>query len=1521
MATTCYLYLQEIRRKECGLISEAYLFYEILVTKENAYDAVLEALQSQCQSGAAQILAFGKAVHFDLQSINPNLDPIAQTKYKFTNPPRGFRDFYQARTPLLVISTHDITVTTKRLQAECILHKYHVYSSKEDLQNDFETSEGILLVAMHGQKIRALQGALEILKRLATGGTGARKCILITTEGKYEVDEELKKDIPEAVVVEDNLRWNDLGSDFQQELLTKQILFQSLEMTLQDFQVWCGIEKGNLLDKLETKLLIQLINDEKPVFCENTLGSQPTPFYYIPRKIISRSLKIAEGILDKSPEHTSFAVTGMSRASLLLRRKGHVKNCDDQLRCRKPGISAKFLTVKDANEFESLCKRVGGEHAVKNLHWLKFNGTTKHFEWMRTYGEPGSIEHVQSYITPPAADSPESFCESEQNFISKQILSDFDSLPAICISDNPGMGKTTLLAHIGHSFLRHFKTADFLNSKPKFVQYFAITQLMRDLEGIDIRDAKQLKKQHVLQILLARITRTEITRHVFQTYGSECELMLDGFDEVLPHQAKLAVRLISILRHQFNRENGPSFRIWLTTRPVLLELVEKTLGVLGYNMLPFTEDDQKSFLQKYWAALAKNRNVSLDPAKLVSFSAGCLQRMEKVNGKLSPFEVDMTGIPLQCLLLAQVCEGAVIYECALEGDQSKLGQTDPDVLAIKNMADLYHRVMEKKLEIFLNRESSNSHLESHLSKNNAQVMKRIHMKLALQLLFPQWLPVFEIIFLHEANVSMEELSIYGIVTEYMQGDPVFVHRTYAEYFVALFAVEIGTCERLIQGFRVTTQIGKFYVDGVLASRSIPVERRGLIDLTLAEFETPVVTYFIDELLELRMAKETIPQCFLNAVAENLDEIKPNGTFNMEMSKIVTCATSDRPNIAKLLVFSMDDDSVQVWLNHSRERHTKLVYATALMGTRECLEIICGLLEKWNGQTISELAYEEVRGLARNPILAAVKMGNRESVEYLLVEKGFKPEEWAKPEHMILHHCVRDTDTLPERAIELRKDIINFLVTQEPNILEHLDSFDRTPLVTENVHIELRSEMIALGADVLYSGQGGQVLHMLGDYHRITPEIYQKFVETIEKNVLETVDDPLIQAEAFKGQTPLGCVTTTPNWHDTQDTALHLALAHLEVNDKTLELFNKYDFNWDEKNDEGYTVLHIAIKYGRSLRLIKKLINDFKANWIEENETGMTTIHIAAAAGNAEFLEWICDEYNFDINEGDYNQRSALQYGMLAPEGKRLETVKVLMENGADGNVRNFDGDTPLIHALSEGKGINLELLEYLKGKGTNILGAEENDKHGVMHALYCGANEQIGGQRDLEEVVSYLVEQGADLVGKDGTSNLVHLAAENGWLIGLKLLEKLMETKREQLKMLAREKNQSSCTPIYYAIKNKKMNAVTWLINILGEGVLQEACGENGVLPVHICAKFIWLEGMELLVHTHRVEVMARDDNQNTVFHYLHSGEGLKSDMIAYLLEKWNVDFNTLKNANAETPEQYASRLIDETPSIFEGLW
>jgi len=199
--------------------------------------------------------------------------------------------------------------------------------------------------------------------------------------------------------------------------------------------------------------------------------------------------------------------------------------------------------------------------------------------------------------------------------------------------------------------------------------------------------------------------------------------------------------------------------------------------------------------------------------------------------------------------------------------------------------------------------------------------------------------------------------------------------------------------------------------------------------------------------------------------------------------------------------------------------------------------------------------------------------------------------------------------------------------------------------------------------------------------------------------------------------------------------------------------------------------------------------------------GVTPLHEAAKAGQLDVIKWLLDSganinARTDVQPGDPGAESALYLAVCA---RKTESVKLLLERGANPNLKSSDGSSALAEAASNG---DLELVKILIEHRAKV------NPGGDIGPLYSALL-----TRHLE-IAKFLVVSGAlvNIKTFDSRGTMLMTMASARWLDGVSfLLEKGLNVN---------DQDEQGLTVLHYAVLAFHGRTTTYKRNERGERVI-----------------------------------------------------------------------------------------------------
>jgi len=432
--------------------------------------------------------------------------------------------------------------------------------------------------------------------------------------------------------------------------------------------------------------------------------------------------------------------------------------------------------ARTVKEFKQLCQL----NPKSKVLWVEKDKSGKLLcqEWQ------GSLETLRRYI------DTESSPKYTPDDVDK-LLEQAEQQRVMLISDSAGMGKSTVLTHLSKRI------------KQKFPAKWVVRIDLNDhTDALNALKQEQIDKEKAIEFVSEKLLKLkpDLELELFkeccgQNQKVRIVIMLDGFDEVSPFYKETVIDLLQALRQTAVEQ------LWVTTRPHLRNELEDRLQQLSYTQEPFSEEDQVEFLTKFWILQdwfteVGNKEQEKSKKKLEIFAEKLIKKLSK---SISDKDRKFTGIPLQTRMLAEAFDKEVKTFCLL-------ANCIPDIPMKLDLFELYGKFIEIKYNIYQEekfRVPLNNAVAIEQRERDLKVMREAHQLLALKVLFTEE-QLSHIQNNRECTFSAEQLARIGIVQVSCEGKPQFIHRTFAEYYVADCLVN-----RLTEGNNTSEQVLNF----------------------------------------------------------------------------------------------------------------------------------------------------------------------------------------------------------------------------------------------------------------------------------------------------------------------------------------------------------------------------------------------------------------------------------------------------------------------------------------------------------------------------------------------------------------------------------------------------------------------------------------------------------------------------------------------------------------------------------------
>ncbi|KAJ6031137.1 Mg2+ transporter protein CorA-like/Zinc transport protein ZntB [Penicillium herquei] len=341
----------------------------------------------------------------------------------------------------------------------------------------------------------------------------------------------------------------------------------------------------------------------------------------------------------------------------------------------------------------------------------------------------------------------------------------------------------------------------------------------------------------------------------------------------------------------------------------------------------------------------------------------------------------------------------------------------------------------------------------------------------------------------------------------------------------------------------------------------------------------------------------------------------------------------------------------------------------------------------------------------------------------------------------------------------------------------------------------------------------------------------------------------------------------------KDTALHLAAmkGHHKIAEKLIE---KDDSALERQDNSGDTPLHIGARCGKD-EVVQLLLRK-GAKPDVQNSDGNKSLHLAAKCNHCNIAEDLLNQAD-GVNLLEMQNNLGETPYLIAAKFEAKSAVRLLIKRGANPDAQDKFQNTALHLAASEG---SLETVRLFVGK-------EESDQHNFRESVNNLGETPllVAIQVGEEEVVNFLLENGANLEAKDVNGNSALHFAVSYPKTAINLLETLFAQKTTKEKLLEM-RNNSGETPYLIAAKTTDDDAVNRLLKLLKHGANLNAQDYRGNTALHLAA----MDGLEdiaeaLLDEDSAATELLKVKNTSGETPYLIAAKSGEEDVARVLLE------------------------------------
>lgn len=370
-----------------------------------------------------------------------------------------------------------------------------------------------------------------------------------------------------------------------------------------------------------------------------------------------------------------------------------------------------------------------------------------------------------------------------------ELIAKADAEKIIVISDEAGRGKSTFLTHLALK-IKKLKPERWI---VKINLHDHVEKFKSDEVSL-LNTAEQIKEFVYSNFAFGNCVDPQISYFEKQLFMKSFDhnkvmVLLDGFDEISPFCDENVLNFIKVI-YKLRTSS-----MCVTTRSHLRHTFERTLNTTCLELKAFTIEDQVDFLKRFWTKSFELDSRKPNENQLLKVANELTKRASR---SLNDWNFSLLGVPLQVRMIAEVYkksfwellddsfEDSTSLEALMEGGEQTLNV----FLLFQDFVTLKTTIARSEKGDTISEDISAQETNPLTSINIVEVYQQLALKVIFNI--KTEIPEHQIDLIHR----------YGIATV-IDGNPIFIHRSFAEYFVATYIIQ-----EMLKGSYETTALAK-----------------------------------------------------------------------------------------------------------------------------------------------------------------------------------------------------------------------------------------------------------------------------------------------------------------------------------------------------------------------------------------------------------------------------------------------------------------------------------------------------------------------------------------------------------------------------------------------------------------------------------------------------------------------------------------------------------------------------------------